>query len=678
MSLVYGSSDNENGALDQIFDRDELETFVNNKKRLKKLYQTEYSYMRSLLWENKSRDFPLKDYYVNLKLQETHNFSVSPIGDILDIKDIFKEVDDGHTSILVCGDPGSGKTTLCKKIAYDWAVDNSSNNYISHFDIVAVLTLTELESYKKLEDAVLEDIFETSEPEMKKKIRRANLNVLIILDEYDGVTSFDRTKNFLRKGSFGIFRKLTIIVTSRLHSAEEIREFVNFRFYLQEFTPEQQEEYAKLVFKQNVGKTQTLLILLRNEFYLSLSKYPLFLHMLCCFHSTNRLENIQRKTDLYIYIMQLITNRSKKKLEINFEVPIGKHFPLEEILVRLGKLIFEKNTNELLYPFGKKQKITIDELNKYVDDRHKIFCNGLDFLSHCFDIDGNFCFDCIHETIEEFLVALYLYKNPEVPFLNVTRDCSIPRVTEFTTHNFITFYFGLFRNERIPESCFNHLDNVVLSLDLSIIIYNEIFNEEDKKIFSNTIKMYHNSCNSCIGFSVRTIPSDFSQIYTIVDIEESSDVTFRKLNKLHIRVSQCSQVEIFIFLKIRENFLRPKGTTALKYDWKIMENIRDILSKNSWKNFEIYICGIFQASFLIACDIENKSRLITFPAYLLKAFSCVENPAEIVFDDSNLNTSYKLVKLKFTTEDDTEDNSLILKKNLFQIIQPYIKLFHNL
>ncbi|XP_023210668.1 uncharacterized protein LOC111613549 isoform X2 [Centruroides sculpturatus] len=678
---VYGSSDKESGALDQILDRDELETFESNKNRLKKLYQTEYSYMRSLLWKYKRRDFPLKHYYVNLKLQETDNFGVSSIGDILDIRDIFREVDDGHTNILVCGDPGYGKTTLCKKIAYDWAVDDPSNNYLSRFDIVAVLTLTELESNKKLEDAVLEDVFETSEPEIKKKLRRANLNVLIILDEYDDVNRFDRTKNFLRKGSFGIFRKLTIIVTSRPHFAERIREYMNFRFDLQEFSPEQKEEYAKLVFKQDVNKTQTLIEVLQSEFYFSLAKIPLFLHLFCCFHSNSTLGDIRRyKTNMYIHIMQLITNRSKRKLQSNVNMPLGNYFALEEILVRLGKLIYEKNTSEkvLFYPFDKNLKITIDELNECVGDRNKTFCKGLDFLSHGFDNQNKFLFDCVHESIKEYLVALYLYKNPEVPFLNITSDSTVPCITEFTTHhNFITFYFGLFKNEKIPKSCLNNLEKGVFSLDISIRIYNEIVSEEDKEIFSNTVKIYENFCNSFINYPVWSIPPDFSQIYIIVDIYESTNVTIEKLNKLHKRVHLSCQVEIFIFLKIGKKFLQLNDVRAMKNDWKKLENIRNILSKSTWNKFNIYLCGIFQAPFFIGCEIEEKNRLIIYPAYLFKAFSCVEKPAQKLFDDSN-QLSYELVRLKFTTEDDNEHNCLLLKKDLFESIEPYIKLFPNL
>ncbi|XP_023210015.1 uncharacterized protein LOC111612954 [Centruroides sculpturatus] len=634
--------------------------------------------MRSFLWENKSRDFPLKDYYINLKLQETDNFG-SPIGEILDIKDIFREVDDGHTSILVCGDPGYGKTTLCKKIAYDWAVDDPSNNYLSHFDIVALLTLTELESDKKLEDAVLEDIFETSEPEMKKKLRRENSNVLIILDEYDGINSFDRTKNFLRKGSFGIFLKLTIIVTSRLHPAEGIREYMNFRFHLQEFSSEQKEEYAKLVLKQNIDKTQPLLKILENEFYISLSKSPLFLHMLCCFHNT--LGDIRRyKTDMYIYIMQLITNRSKRKLEINPSVLIGKYFALEDILVKLGNLIYEKNTNKkaLFYPFDKKQKFTSDDLNKYFSDLNQIFGHGLDFLSYSFDNHNNFYFDFVHESIKEFLVVLYLYKNPEVPFLNVTKLFAISRDIEFRIHhNFITFYFGLFRKENIPETCFNNLEKVVFSLDVSILIYNEIFNEEDKKRFSNTIKTCENSYNPRIDYSVWDIPPKFSQIYLIIDIYESTDVTLQKLKRLDNRVRHSSQVEIFIFMGITEEFLRPKDLKALKNDWKKMENIRNILSKSKWNKFKIFLCGIYQVPLIIRRRITEGSRVITFPAYFLKAFSCVENAAQILVDDSK-KLSYELVRLKFTTEDDTEGNFLLLYKDLFESLQPYIKLFPDL
>ncbi|XP_067132823.1 NLR family CARD domain-containing protein 4-like [Centruroides vittatus] len=225
MLQVYGYRKTGNNALYHL-DTVELERFEKIKERLKKFYQTENIYMRSLLWENKRRDFPLKDYYINLKLQETDNFG-TPIREILNIKDMFREVDNRHTSILVCGNPGYGKTTLCKKIAYDWAVDNPSNNYLRHFDFVAVLTLRKLKN-KTVEDAVLEVFWGTSQPEIKKKIQEADLNILIILDGYDeDYYHFETTRNFL-KHSIGIFRKLTIIVTSRPDCAEEIRESREF------------------------------------------------------------------------------------------------------------------------------------------------------------------------------------------------------------------------------------------------------------------------------------------------------------------------------------------------------------------------------------------------------------------------------------------------------------------
>ncbi|XP_023243564.1 uncharacterized protein LOC111641607 isoform X1 [Centruroides sculpturatus] len=116
---------------------EENEIYVNYCKKLKNKYKTYFAYMRSFLWEGKRNDFPLKDYFVELTIEKADLFGKKS-GDKVNLCEIFSNQVDEHQTILVTGHPGYGKTTLCRKIAYDWA----STDYLQRFDLTACIILT--------------------------------------------------------------------------------------------------------------------------------------------------------------------------------------------------------------------------------------------------------------------------------------------------------------------------------------------------------------------------------------------------------------------------------------------------------------------------------------------------------------------------------------------------------
>ncbi|XP_067132827.1 NACHT, LRR and PYD domains-containing protein 10-like isoform X2 [Centruroides vittatus] len=662
---------------------EEKELFEKCRGRLKNDYQTYNAYMRSLFWDNKRRDFPLKDYYVDLKLQET-DYLGNAIGDIVNVNDIFQEISGGHRNILVFGDPGYGKSTLCKKIAYDWAIDNPALSYLSHFDFVIALTLRELQG-KSVMDAALEAICKNEDVEVKKRIWKANLNILIILDGYDEIMDKSSILQFITNDSFDISRKMTILVTSRPHAAEEIREVINSRFLLKGFLPEEQEKYIKLVLNQLQYEIHDLQSIVEGNYFSStLSKCPLMLHLLCCLHKNDSLENIERKTDLYICILQLLIKRFMKKNGECMHLKKGKYFYGEDLLVRLGKLFYEKNIyTELEFRrlFEKKRRITFDDLKEFFPHEEEIkFILGLELLVQCFDNDIEY-FDDLHKSFKEFLIALYLYKNTEVLFWQSAHDYSsvIPEDNK-VNYYIITFYVGLYESDKIPEYCLNYFTKLVFPLQNAVEIYKEIKNENNKIILSKKMKKFF------LGFKRfhdEVLPYTFSQLYCVIGSYRDCNSyrrlveTFRRLQRL---IKPSHQLEIFMFLDVKPHDLLPSRPWGINQCNGQMEIIRDSIINHEWKKLKIYFCGVV---YVEKINVFNPFLLSTgvnaFPWYSVKFFRCVENPAQIpteVREEIRL-WDMDLIALKFFVKDNN-CRSLLIRKDLFDSLQPYIKIFPEL
>ncbi|XP_023211923.1 uncharacterized protein LOC111614793 [Centruroides sculpturatus] len=205
-------------------------------------YKTKNAYMKSLLWSERSKDFPLKDYFVQLTVQEADLLGKKE-GETIQFTQIFPKSIDRHVVMLVTGDPGYGKTTFCKKIAYDWGTDTSRTNYLGYYDFTVVIILRELEK-KSITDEILQCICENTDTNSRDKLRQRGFNLLIILDGFDETGDKDSIIQFIKKDSFHISKEITILVTCRLHAAENIREYINMRFIIQGFSQEQKENGA--------------------------------------------------------------------------------------------------------------------------------------------------------------------------------------------------------------------------------------------------------------------------------------------------------------------------------------------------------------------------------------------------------------------------------------------------
>lgn len=377
------------------------------------------------------------------------------------------------------GDPGYGKSTLCKKISYDWGEDDKTNDYLSHFDFVVVIVLRELKE-KSVINAVLEKISNSDDDSystIKKQLRREKFNFLVILDGFDEAFDKNSVINFIKNDSVEISKNITILVTSRPYVAEEIREYVTDRFFIVGFSPEQKRKYIELVIKEDMEMKNHLLNLVNTQvFYSQLGECPLMLHTLCCLPATKYLKKINTKTDLYVRIFCLIIKRYRKKKDVEHNLKKGKIFYGEDVLTKLGELLHEKKCN-MQFPDDFEIFITNEDLKrKFCIQQEYEFIVSLDILSICFEKNDVVYFDTLHKTFRDFLIDLYIY----------SWSISIPQLEET---GFSFFLFGLFNNEVFPENFIKYIRNFIFSRRLWYESYKEIKDEENKELFCLNTKL---------------------------------------------------------------------------------------------------------------------------------------------------------------------------------------------
>ena len=344
-------------------------------------------------------------------------------GDLFKVKEGKKPV----RKLIVEGNAGIGKTTLCTMLTEEWA----KGKIFTQFDCVLLLPLRErsvstattlpqlfklLHSSERIRTSVIEELEE-----------REGEGVLIIADGWDELDQENcSNSSFLHEFLFGnMFRFLSVLLTSRpsasvlfhnLPTVDRLIEVVGFN-------EENVQQFIESEFEKSPEKASSLIEQLENNPVIqSVCSVPLNCAIVCYLWHTFECGLPTTLTELYAHIVLNVILRNIKKID-PFTGLIGLE-SFDDIPTANQEMFwltcaFAYNClseDQLVFTESKVASI----LPKVLDSSNKFLCLGLlQCARSLLPVGQGLSFHFVHLTIQEFLAALHLVTLPNEEKLKV-------------------------------------------------------------------------------------------------------------------------------------------------------------------------------------------------------------------------------------------------------------------
>ncbi|XP_015779198.1 PREDICTED: NACHT, LRR and PYD domains-containing protein 3-like [Acropora digitifera] len=259
--------------------------------------------------------------------------------------------------VLIEGEPGIGKTTYCRKLAYDWATRQGREWHESfpRIEVLLLLRCREIESnciWKAIEDQILP---EGIEPEVTDTfiqfIQENPSKVLLLLDGLDEADP-EKLKLFRKLIQGKLLPGCFVVLTSRHEAGSNIVPHTDTLLEIVGFTTIDAECFIRRYFQQsdNQHLAATLIAKLKSEYLYQLTRNPLNTLLLCVIFEDLNGVLPNSRTELYLEIVQLVLRRYENKnglsvndkdrlLVYNKELMILGRMALDSL--RKGELYFE-------------------------------------------------------------------------------------------------------------------------------------------------------------------------------------------------------------------------------------------------------------------------------------------------------------------------------------------------
>jgi len=554
-----------------------------------------------------------------------------------------KEFIESINRCVVLGDPGAGKTTLAKKICFDFAKGISKsvyglNDYTPIFielkeygiklDVkgFSIIEYIELISSSLLQEPVLKGVFDYLLMNGRAFIIFDGLDELLDTNKRQIIS--DNIESFCNK-----YPAAPILVTSRKVGYEQapLSKDRFETYYISNFNPAQVKEYVVKWFSQNTDlkeeeKEKKVTTFLRESHNVSeLRSNPLILSLMCGLY---RGEGFipKNRPQVYKKCSELLFERWDKIRGINNITPFDA--PMQPTLMYIAFQIYSNDKFASGVPEGELINITSKYIfPKWQSDRDIAEKIAMEFISFCrgrawvfteIGSSGHNLYQFTHRTFLEYFTANYLTRNYSSP--KKLNNFLLPRIfkqewdvvaqlsyqilntnVEDAGNNLINILMTEVSRHSLPQKFYltsfmvRCLEFLVLSpATIQKIVKNCI-------ILSIELNQISKSDNSFIenGITIDELinPLFISDIENIPSIKQSIIEIYNEIIKSENINYASTGLKIITATPSFKQYLENKGKKNVLYKFKSDELVHEIIQNNqesiknlsflNWENAEI-------------------------------------------------------------------------------------------
>ena len=371
------------------------------QEKLKSYYDT-FSKVKIVPWDESS-SIEINEIYTPLNWVRDHR---KPSGvtqeELEDYTDMFKGK---PTRMLVYGRPGIGKTTFCKKAAYDWS--KALREILMNFCILLLIKLRDVCDVGNIRDVLrASKLLASDGPISVDSLYDYIINnqdeVLLILDGYDEYSFAEEHSPILAIWKGEQLRDCHVIVTTRQLECDELRGHSQVQLEIHGFkSMEQKGTFARkfLAGEQDLDK---FLYYLFEKNLLHMAEIPLLLLMLCILWKEKHHVGLPKsRADIFTQFIQTMLDHKGGSHQ---SMPFQKVTSTEarEDLSNLGKAAFEALLQDRLYVRCSKLPGNISR------SFEKLSEVGLFQIVNLTSLNPEKGAYFIHKSVQEFLAAWHI------------------------------------------------------------------------------------------------------------------------------------------------------------------------------------------------------------------------------------------------------------------------------
>ena len=223
-------------------------------------------------------------------------------------------------TVLIDGAPGVGKSTLCKKIAKDWA--NGTVEELKKFKLVMLVPLRRFPSAKKVDEIFKKtDHEETYRSAIDIVKRDSGEGILLMLDGFDELSPENRKDSeslFLELITGRRLTNCTLFVTSRPYASQDLKSLETFSRHVEilGFSEDQIKDCIKSAFPEESDNSKAddlIRDLESREDLLSLCNVPMNCAIVIAVYRGEELSLPNTVTELYkMYVTRALERYTRK------------------------------------------------------------------------------------------------------------------------------------------------------------------------------------------------------------------------------------------------------------------------------------------------------------------------------------------------------------------------------